>query len=130
MLKIPEHGVIKTPKCSNWIEDGILFSLPDDHVYLDLEEAKAITKAYQQLSDTALPLFVDLHTITGQSAETRNYFANDPVHTTTFSAVALYVSNPVARVIANTFIGLVKPVKPTWLFNDYDAALVWLNQHK
>ena len=93
MLKIPEHGVIKTPKCSNWIEDGILFSLPDDHVYLDLEEAKAITKAFQQLSDTALPLFVDLHTITGQSAETRNYFANDPVHTTTFSAVALYVSN-------------------------------------
>jgi len=130
MLKTPETGVIRSPKSSHWIEDGILFSLPDDRVYLDLNEAKAITKVFQGLSDKPVPLFVDFHTITGQSAETRDYFSSDPIHITTYSAVALYVSNPVARVVANIFIGLVKPEKPTKLFTDFKQAIIWLNQYK
>lgn len=130
MLKIPDTGVVRTPKSSHWIENGILFSLPDDKAYLDIDEAKAITSVFQDLSQKPLPLFVDFHTITGQSAETRDYFSSDPVHITTFSAVALFVSNPVARVIANIFIGLVKPQKPTKLFTDYEQAMTWLNQYK
>lgn len=130
MLVIPDAGVIKTPKSSHWIEDGIIFSLPDDKAYLDIEEAKEISKAFQELSSVPLPLFVDFHTITGQASEVREYFSSDPVHLTTYTAVALFVSNPVARVIANIFMGLVKPAKPTKLFTDFDQAMKWLNKYK
>ena len=130
MLDVPDSGVVKTAKSLNWIENGILFSLPINKAYLDIDEAKAITKAFQKLSPVPLPLFVDLHTITGQSSETREYFSSDPVHITTYAAVALFVSNPVARVIANIFMGLVKPAHPTKLFTDYDQALEWLSQYK
>ena len=131
MYRIPDDGVVSTPgqsKC--WIEEGILFSVAFEKIFVDLKEAKEITKAFKQLSDKPMPLFVDLATSAGQSSETRNYFATDPAHLSTFSACALFVSNPVARVIANIYMGLLKPERPTRLFTKYDDAIDWLNQFK
>lgn len=130
MLKIPDQGVVETVGTYHWIDNGILFSLAKDNNYLDIEEARAITKVFQGLSQTPLPLFVDLHTTSGQSSETRNYFATDPAHVATFSAVALFVSNPVAKVVANIYLGLAKPLKPTRLFTNHDEAIDWLNGYK
>lgn len=130
MIEIPAQGTVKCPASYHWVGDGVLFSICNDRAYLDLAEAKAITGAFLQLSQKPLPLFVDLHTCSGQSSEARNYFSSDPGHVATYSAVALFVSNPVAKVIANVYMGLVKPVKPTRLFTDRDEALAWLAQYK
>jgi len=130
MITIPDQGVVRTPRSKHWVDDGILFSICDEMSYLDFAEAKAITAAFIQLSTKPLPLFVDLNTASGQSSEARKYFASDPDHVATYSAVALFVSNPVAKVIANVYMGLVKPKKPTRLFTDIEEALAWLEQFK
>lgn len=130
MLNIPEQGVVQTPGGFHWIDNGIIFSVSKDKNFLDIEEARNITKAFQKLTNKPLPLFVDLNTTSGQSSETRNYFANDALHLETYSAVALFVSNPVAKVVANIYMGLVKPQKPTKLFTDYNNAIEWLDSYK
>ena len=130
MIPIPAQDTVETPGSHNWVEDGILFSICKDRYYLDIAEAKAITGAFKQLSEKPLPLFVDLHTSSGQSSEARTYFSSDPTHIETYTAVALFVSNPVSRVIANVYMGLVKPAKPTRLFTDRAEAVAWLSQHK
>ena len=41
-------------------------------------------------------------------------------------AMAILVSSPVSRAVANFFISLARPRFPTRLFTDDDAALAWL----
>ena len=131
MYRIPDEGVVTTPSQSIcWLEDGILFGVAADKLYLEIEEARKMTEAFKKLSNKPLPVFVDLATSAGQTPETRKYFATDPAHLSTYNACALYVSNPVARVIANIYMGLMKPSRPTRLFTEYDDAIDWLNQFK
>lgn len=40
------------------------------------------------------------------------------------------VINPLSRVMANFFIGINKPLKPTKLFDDRDKAIAWLQQQQ
>lgn len=119
---------LETPKSFNWIEDGILHSVAKDKAYLDIEDAIAITRAFQELSPSPIPLLVDLARTTGQSPETRKYFSADPIHISSYSAVALLVSNPVGKVLANFYLGLNKPSKPTRLFTSKEEALKWLQE--
>lgn len=117
--------VVTTRTSSNWIEDGILFSSNNGAFEIDLEEARKITQAFRQLSDQPLPLVVDLGSPKGQTKQARDYFATNPDHISTYSAVALLVSNPIARILANFYLGLNKPDRPTRLFTSVDAAKEW-----
>jgi hypothetical protein len=42
-----------------------------------------------------------------------------------FFAVALIVTNPLARAIGSFFLGLTRPPVPTKLFESVDAATSW-----
>jgi hypothetical protein len=60
----------------------------------------------------------------------RDYFANDPVHLQTYSACALLVGSAVSKVLANFFMGLNKPKKPTRMFTSQDEAIHWLEGYR
>lgn len=128
MIKVPESGVIETSAAYNWVENGILYSIAKDKAYLDLDAAKEIRAAFYKLTKEPLPLFVDLHTTSGQSSEARDFFSKDPEHIAILKATALYATNPVARVVGNIYMGLVKAEIPVKLFGDYDKAIQWLKQ--
>lgn len=130
MVEIPPTGTIETDKVTCWVSDGILFSVAKDYIFLDIEDALEINKVFRQLTSRSLPLLVDFHTSTGQSYETREFFSKDPRNTSLLNAVALYVTNPVARVIANVYLGLASSEVPIRVFTDYESALSWLQQYK
>jgi hypothetical protein len=45
---------------------------------------------------------------------------------TLFYAVALIVTNPLARAIASFFLGLTRPAVPTKLFESVEDAASWV----
>lgn len=125
-----ERGPLRTPTSENWVEDGILFSRNVGVEVIDLEEARLITEAFARLAPGGRPLLVDLASPKGQTRGAREYFAKDPIHTQYYTAVALLVSNPISRVLANFFLGMNKPLRPTRLFTDKAEAIEWLQQFR
>jgi SpoIIAA-like len=115
----------------HWVEHGVVISEVKNGGQIDLAEARRITTVFQELNgDVCRPLLVDFGKIKSQTKEARDYFAKDPTHIRTYSAVAIVVNNTLAKLIANFFMGLNKPLRPTRLFNDRESALAWLDQFR
>jgi hypothetical protein len=111
-------------------ETRIIMAEFDDGAELDIEDARASTRAMTEVSGgEERPLLVDFSNLKSQTKECREYYAKDPEHIKTYSAVALLVSSPLSRIIANFFLGINKPIKPTRLFEDRGAAVEWLKQY-
>lgn len=130
MIKIPENGVIESSKSFTWVEDGIIYIASKDKSYMDLEGARELTVAFKKLVSKPLPLLVDLNTSAGQSAESRKYFVSDPTHVSFITALVLLVNNPVAKVIANVYLGINKSPVPTRIFSSLEEGVNWLEQFK
>lgn len=85
--------------------------------------ARAVTKRIAAIrGDSTVALLVDIDRTRGLDRESRQIFQNAGG----FRAIALLVSSPVSRVIANLFIGLNKPATPIRLFTAEDDAIEWL----
>lgn len=121
---------ITTKTSRNWIDNGILFSENVGGNFIDLEEAKTISKVFKELAPDPLPLIVELGAPKGQSKEARDFFSSDPNHVETYTAVALLVSSPISKILANFYLGLNKPPKPTKLFTSRESAISWCEQYK
>ena len=130
MSYAPAEPIVKTATSINWIQNGILFSKNTGDEKITLDEAKTITSAFRKLSPVPLPLLVDLAIPKGQTREAREYFAKDPTHLETYTAVGLLISNPISKVLANFFLGLNKPDRPTKLFTNIEEAVLWLSEFK
>lgn len=76
-------------------------------------------------NQTRMPVLVDLRGVRSQSREARDYFGGPQAAATTL-AVALLISSPVSRVLANFFLRLNSTRYPTRLFNDEASAITWL----
>jgi hypothetical protein len=112
-------------------ERGFIMVEHDEGAELDIELGRASSQAYKQVTGgKASPLFVDFSQIKSITKETRDYFSQDPRHTETYTAVALQVNNVLSRVLANFFMGINKPVRPTRVFDDRAKALEWLEQFR
>jgi hypothetical protein len=70
-------------------------------------------------------LLMDISKLRTMSREARAFFMK-PEHTEILHAVALLIGSPLSRAIGNIFLGLNRPVTPTRLFTDEEAALAWL----
>ena len=124
----PVEPVARTKNSENWLENGIIVSRNTGNSVIELSEAQELTCAFEKFcaGHGPRPLMVDLATPKGQSRETREYFSNNPRHLATYSAAALLISNPISRVLANFYLGLNRPQRPTRLFTDYHQAMQWL----
>jgi len=103
-------------------------------VYLDpqieetLEDAKyALGEMKKKANGKRYPGLIDLTNVKSVSSEVRAYHAGRET-AEVLSAVGLVVTNPIARVIGNFFLGLNKPPCPAQLFTSSEAASVWLKQ--
>ncbi|TPV93570.1 MAG: STAS/SEC14 domain-containing protein [Myxococcales bacterium FL481] len=127
MLSPPNSAKsISTRTSINWISNGIIYSSNQGTELIDLEEAERISAAFAELSPEGAPLLVDLGNPKGQTREARVFFSSSPDHLARYSAVALLVTNPIAKVLANFYLGLNRPPKPTRLFTSVPAAEAWL----
>jgi hypothetical protein len=112
-------------------ERGFLMVESDKGGEIDIELGRAASDVYRQLTGgKPAPLFVDFSQMKSISKEARDYFGKDPRHVETYTAVALVVNNPLSRVLANFFMGINKPIKPTRLFDDRAKAFEWLGQYR
>jgi len=129
-LLTPPADAKQTQTASHWLRDGILISRANSALVMDVDEAREITKIYKALSSLPRPILVIFSRGGSQSRACRDYFSNDPDHLTTYSAVALVAGSPVAKVLANFFMGLNRPQRPTRMFTDPTEARAWLEQFK
>lgn len=119
-----EHPV----SCISLREDGILEFRYRDHVYMDLDKARAIISAAQEMvgARAPLPTIVYLGQIRGSSKESREFMAYSDENASLSTRVALIVSSHVGRMLVNLLFGLSPPRIPTRAFNDDRLALAWL----
>lgn len=101
-----------------------------ENAELTIEDARASTEAMTKMTGgIARPFFGDFTSMKSQTKECRDYYANDPQHLQTYSAAALLVKGPFSRMLANFFLGIAKPAKPTQVFDDPAKAIAWLETH-
>ncbi|MGL4597960.1 MAG: hypothetical protein ACRCYO_10540 [Bacteroidia bacterium] len=108
-------------------QDGIswIVVLPD--VELNLEDVTTIRSRGMETYNPEKPFYVlvDMREVADISAEAREYVAGKE-SAKYHSAMAMVVSSMAARILGNVYIRMNRPERPTKLFNDIDAAHVWL----
>src|SRR4051794_460290 len=106
-----EWSVVRSGPARTWFDEaqGIIFVELDEKAVLDIAQAREATVAMNKVGGgIPRPLFVDFTNMKSQTKECRDYYAKNPDHIKTYSAIAILVSNPLSSVFANFFIGLNK----------------------
>lgn len=70
------------------------------------------------------PIFVDIRKLRSADRRARKVFASQA----SVSHVALFVDSPLSRMLANVFLTVAVPERPTRMFTDEAEALAWLRQ--
>ncbi len=110
--------------------EGILHFKGYPHFDFKYDDAVEAIKAQKILGEgTRRPLLADVGLIKTMERKARLYLGGKEA-ASAVSAVAIIVSSPVARVIANFFMGMNKPLYPTRMFSDTEVALKWLREFK
>ena len=110
------------------LADDVLIVLPDKGLKDDGASARVnidYQTAYSRLLGRPCCVIVVIDSLTSQDSEARRIYASG-MQTSLFYAVALIVSNPLARAIGSFFLGLSKPGVPTRLFESVEAAAAWV----
>ncbi|MDH5365563.1 MAG: hypothetical protein OEW67_01145 [Cyclobacteriaceae bacterium] len=113
-----------------WIENGIMYIQIAENAVINIEEAKASSKYMKEVSKQPIPIIVYYPKGHTQSIEARNFYAKDPEHIKLYTACALLTDSPMGKVLANFFMGFNKPLKPTRMFTDLEAAEKWIDSFK
>ena len=107
-------------------EDGNVYVKCKLNSFITLETQKKLyVNIKNAAGNTPCGLIVSLVGITNMTKESRDYSGSEE-HVGFISATALLISNPLTQILGNFFMGLNKPVFPTKLFRDLDAAKLWL----
>lgn len=119
--------IIETRTQKMWLgEDGIIYAVVLPNAELSLEDAVENTAAEARLAGgQKRPLLGDIRATKSISREVREHFAGDFVQTFA-TAVALIVSSPLSKTIANLVILINKPRYPMKMFTTQEEAVEWL----
>ncbi|MBI1800621.1 MAG: STAS/SEC14 domain-containing protein [Chloroflexi bacterium] len=111
-----------------WLgDDGIVRQIWAPQAEISLAQAKESVAAIVRLTHGEyIPLLVDMRRTKFVDREARAYYASPASRIT--KAVALLVSSPVSRVLANFFLGLHTPKVPIKMFTSETEALKWLKR--
>ena len=126
------EGEVKTRETAYYkmfIKDGILHYYYKEIENMNLELAK--TCVHDRLEFTehkSYPCLVDFILLKNSTKEARDYFANEGNEG--LKATALLVKSTAFKMMANFYIMVNKPLNPTRMFTDKNAALEWLEQFK
>jgi len=98
-------------------------------VYVDEQSATELVNIATELvgSRAPVPTIVHVGKVKGVSKAARDFFATSETNLALSTAAALIVASPIARVIANFFMGLNKTKHPTRLFTSEASAREWFN---
>ena len=118
-------GIMRRPKFRMWVRpDGIVQLVWAPRATIAIDDAIAATEAMAELTGGRRSrLLVVAYDVGPQDRAARMEFARrgDLV-----SGVALIVSTPLSRVLADFYMSAVRQVPPTRLFGDEASALDWL----
>ena len=110
-------------------ENGVVWVLCNEGVTMTLADAQKSTEVIEKVTNkTQRPQLVDFGKLQGIDRQAREYFAKDARHIAGYNAVAIIMNSPITTVVANFFMGLNKPLRPTRLFTTREAAYEWLAQ--
>lgn len=111
-------------------EDNILYIECLPNTTMTIDEGKESTKiGLEMTNEVPLPLLCDLTNVVKMTQQCRQHFAG-PEHAKVFTKCALIITSPISRIIGNFFLGANKPLKPTRLFTNKEAGLIWLKENK
>ncbi|MFI2565595.1 STAS/SEC14 domain-containing protein [Paenarthrobacter sp. NPDC018779] len=104
-------------------EQGILrLTWPRGARIKETDAQRAMDRVNELCGADRYPMIVDMATTDDVTRGARSVFAK-PCQA---NRIALWGSSPVDRVIANFFLGIMKPPCPTRFFTDETEALEWL----
>jgi hypothetical protein len=110
------------------LSDDVMIVLPDKGLKDDGASARVnmdYQTAYARMLGRRCCVIVVLDSLASQDSEARRIYASG-MQPTLFYAVALIVTNPLARAIGSFFLGLTRPAVPTRLFETVEDAAVWV----
>jgi hypothetical protein len=110
------------------LSDDVLIVLPDKGLKDDGASARVnmdYQTAYARLVGRRCCVIVVIDSLTSQDSEARRIYQAG-MNPALFYAVALIVTNPLARAIGSFFLGLTRPPVPTKLFEAVEEAAAWV----
>jgi hypothetical protein len=117
-----EEGIIKM-----YIENGILFGMPQGAFIMDLKTVKNFIDRRQELTlGKPYPVFVDCSNMSALTKEAREYIASRGGKGIT--AIAFITTTLASRIWINLFMSLYLPPQPVKMFTNKEKALIWLKQ--
>lgn len=121
-------GEASTRICTfRWDErEGLVRATMKEGAVFELADAKeAVDVTYEVARRTRSRVLVDMRGVRSQTRAAREHFASAET-ATRISAVALLVSSPLSRMIANFFLRIASLRIPTRMFDDEASAIAWL----
>ena len=111
-------------------ESGVLVFRYFKGVELSETVARTVVAAGVELCGDLVPtpVLALLDEINGFTRGAQKFFAESEENQAASARVALVVSSPIAKVIANFFMKLNKPRVPTRMFTDQAKAMTWLTR--
>ena len=128
MLK--HKNILKTNTAIAWYLDSTLFveCLPDAVITLE-DAVEHIERSSEIIEERDFVQLIDMRRLKSITREARVLYSRKNSNLNC-KAVALLVSSPLSRVIANFFLGMNKPDRPIKLFTNKEKAITWLKTHK
>jgi len=118
---------IKLTHSKVWMrEDGIVVLEFGDHVELDVKEARELLHATKEISGGKKVLILNVAGKQTTATSAARDFAASPEAVEYTLAEAYVVNNLPQKIIANFYINFHKPLVPTKIFNNTEAAILWL----
>lgn len=107
-------------------DDGIVVIEFGDTVDLDVKEAKELLRATEEITGGAKALILNIAgKQTTATSAARDFAAS--AEAVEFTIAEAYVVNTLPqKIIANFYINFHKPLVPTKIFNNTEAAIIWL----
>jgi len=114
-----------------WLDEDTVFRVEcfpgADITIINAQRASKVLKEYA--GNVEHNHIIDLKGVGSVDKSARDHFSKSrESETARTKAVAIIVSSPVSRVIANFFIGFNKPKRPVRIFNSVDEAKKWFRE--
>lgn len=112
-----------------YIRDGIFYMRYKPIKLLSIEIAKPlVVERLKFKKGVSYPSLFDITQVKSSTKEARDFLAREGNKLVTASAIL--TKSPMLRMMANFFIKVNKPLNPTQMFTDEEAAIQWLQQFK
>ncbi len=128
-MEIPlDRTIYESELAEFWFhDDGILCCRAKAQKRSVEKQKKTYDLIHQILGDRKLPLLVDANIIGAIPQESRTFTAEQMGNY--FTAMAIYATNPMGKLVINSFLTLTEQPIPVQMFHDEHEAREWLRNY-